>query len=144
MGRSSGKTRPAAVVCALLCCLVPTLAAAPDVRVDPAKTWVGITRVHLRVTDLRLSDRQLEGSYSIRVPFLPGRNDTGKLQLRSVHTMDELSRTGGSMAGTATSVSGEIREVACRIEPGGEMRIDIAFKRRMVSFKTRYHVGEGL
>ena len=90
-----------------------------------------------------LSERELEGAYSIRVPFLPGRNDSGRLQLRSDQTMQELSRAGGSMAGTATSISGEVREVACEIDPGGEMRIDIAIQRRTVSFKTRYHLSEG-
>jgi hypothetical protein len=134
---------PAAVLFLLATCLAPALVAQPGIRIDPAKTWVGLARVHLTVTEVELADRQLEGAYRIRVPFLPGKNDTGTLQLRSARPLDEVQRFGGTLDGTALSVSGEIREFVCDIRPDGTMRIDIAMEDRMVSFKTRYSLPMG-
>jgi hypothetical protein len=135
---------PAAAILALTTFLAPSLIATPAVRIDPAKTWVGMARVHLTVTDLQLSEDRLDGAYGIRVPILPGKNDTGTLRLHAPKTIDEISRLGGELTGTARSVSGEVREVSCAIEPGGEMRIDIALESRTVSFKTRYHLAPGI
>ena len=103
-----------------------------------------MARVHLTVTDLQLTEDRLDGAYDIRVPFLPGKNDTGTLRLHTPKTIDELNRIGGELTGTARSVSGELRDVSCDIEPGGKMRIDIALESRTVSFKTRYHLAPGI
>jgi len=134
---------PAAVLCLLAFLIAPALVAQPGIRIDPAKTWVGPARVHLMVTEVELADRELEGSYRIRVPFLPGKNDTGTLQLRSARPLDELQRLGGTLDGTARSISGEIREVVCDVRPDGTMSIDITMDRRTVSFTTRYHLPIG-
>lgn len=133
----------AAVLFLLAFCLAPALEAQPGIRIDPAKTWVGAARVHLMVTEVELTDGELEGAYRIRVPFLPGKNDTGTLQLRSARSLDEIQRLGGTLDGTAHSVSGEVREVVCDIRPDGTMRIDIAMERRTVSFTTRYQLATG-
>lgn len=134
---------PAAVLFLLALCLAPALVAQPGIRIDPTKAWVGLARVHLTVTEVELADRQLEGAYRIRVPFLPGKNDSGTLQLRSARPLDELQRFGGTLDGTAHSVSGETREFVCDIRPDGTMRIDIAMEGRTVSFKTRYYLPMG-
>lgn len=134
---------PAAVLFLVVTCLAPALVAQPGIRIDPAKTWVGPARVHLMVTEVALADGELEGAYSIRVPFLPGKNDRGTLQLRSARPLDEIQRLGGTLDGTARSVSGETREVVCDVRPDGTMRIDIAMERRTVSFKTRYYLATG-
>ena len=134
---------PAAVLFLLVTCLTPALVAQPGIRIDPAKTWVGPARVHLMVTEVELTEREIEGAYRIRVPFLPGKNDTGTLQLRSARSLGEIQRLGGTLDGTARSVNGEVREVVCDVRPDGTMRIDIAMERRTVSFKTRYHLATG-
>lgn len=110
-----------------------------DVWVDPSKTWVGIARVHLEVTDLRSSGSELTGRYRIRVPLAPSRNDSGTLELKLAQPLDHLQEAGGKAAGNAHSeVNGKTRSVDCRIRPGGLISIHVTTDDRTLKFKTKY------
>lgn len=110
-----------------------------DVRVDPSKTWVGLARVHLEVTDLRSAGSELTGRYRIRVPLAPSKNDSGTIVLKLAQPLDHLQEAGGEAAGNAHSeINGKTRSVDCRIRPGGLISIRITTDDRTLRFKTKY------
>jgi hypothetical protein len=132
--------RPAVVLCWVLGLAAAPLAAA--IRIDPAKTWVGLARVHLTVSEVRLTPMGLDASYAIRVPVWPGGDDVGTLSLRADRSMDQVQRSGGTLVGTALSQSGVVRPVTCEVARDGRLRIDIAMDDRTISFDTRYELAD--
>ena len=106
-------------------------------RIEPARTRVGLASVHLEVSDLALHGNQLIGRYTIRVPLFPSKNDEGSIQLRAPRgaaggPLDTLVGQAQSDDGSAT------REVICEVREGDVLRIAIATDDRVLTFWTRY------
>ena len=135
------------VLAAIAVCLAPFGATGADsaegtlnFRIDPSKTWVGVARVHLEVTDLEWTGGELIGRYSVRVPMVPSRNETGTIALK----MHELERTpGDTFAGTALSHRGKVHDVDCTIHADNGLEIRITTEKRVMTFETRYHSVQG-
>ena len=98
---------PRTITAVLLVCLA-CLAAAPlapatggtVVELAPAKTRVGIARVNLQVSDLRLeSIDRIVGTYEIRIPMAPWRNDRGAISLHAPESLDRLTRVVDALDG---------------------------------------------
>jgi hypothetical protein len=108
--------------------------------IDPSKTSVGIVRVHLEISDLWISgDDELEGSFRIKVPLLPSRNDSGAIRLQADRPLEQMRQSGGLLTGSARSgVSGETHAVACRVQADGQLDINVTTSKRSLSFKSRY------
>jgi hypothetical protein len=109
-------------------------------RIEPTKTWVGVARVHLEVTDLQWTGGELVGRYSVRVPLIPSRNETGTIALE-MHELQQLP--GGTLAGTAHNDRGQIHGVDCTIQAGNLIEIRITTEKRVMTFETRFHPRHG-
>jgi hypothetical protein len=133
------------VLITALCLLLPSSfsTAALDAtesafRVDPSKTRVGFTRVHLDVSDLTLKGTELQGRYRIRVPLFPFKNDTGTIRLHTDGPIDLEREITGKLTGTANSDSGIARDILCTLGPDNSIDIGITLNTRTLIFKTKY------
>ncbi|NIM02178.1 MAG: hypothetical protein GTN89_15640 [Acidobacteria bacterium] len=106
--------------------------------IEPSATWAGVARVHLEIEDVRQIGDVLEGTYRIRVPLSPGRNDTGRLVLHTSASLDKLGTTLATVSGDAVSSTGEVHEVDARMQPDGVVRIRVVTPWRTLRFKSRY------
>jgi hypothetical protein len=137
--------RPAILlVCVLASAFVgASTADAPHLAfsIEPSKTRVGIARVHLVVGELRLTEGVLEGSYSIRVPLRPSKNESGTIRLLVPVSLEQIRREGANLAGHAENArDGERRGVICDVHGDGRIRIEITTDKRTLSFDSRYHL----
>jgi len=108
------------------------------VRVRPARTWVGIARVLLDVTDLSLTESALTGHYELRVPLAPYEDDRGAIRLDLVRPLPDVLASGGQLTGIVRSDFGKTHDVECTLEPDGSARIVVTTDKRVLSFKTRF------
>ena len=106
--------------------------------IEPSSTRAGIARVHLEIEDLRQTGELLEGTYSIRVPLLPGKNDTGHIVLHAPGSLDDRGGAAAAMTGRAVSSTGQVHEVVARIQPDGVVRIQVVTPKRTLRFTSRY------
>lgn len=138
--RIAPKTVISAVMVVLFAATVPPAGASePAIRIEPARTWAGLARVHLEVDDVELGERDLRGHYRVRVPLVPSKNDEGEIRLFASEPLDEVMESGGSLEGTGTSrVNDRVHEVRCTVLPGGELELKITTDRRTLRFETRY------
>jgi len=128
--------------------LVAATTLPPNVRIagiqlTPCATKVGLAKVYLEVSQLRLTGNELTGSYAIRVPLLPYKNETGTIRLETPASLEQLETIGGRLTGSARSDDDETRVVNCEVDPHGTIRIDIATGQRTLSFNTEYEVSGG-
>ena len=134
----------------LLACVAVALAPQPTskadstetpgvgLRIAPSKTWVGIARVYLEVSDLWLTDDGLRGRYRITVPLRPSENDSGTIELQPPASMNHLRLAGGILAGNAISDNGKMHDLGCTVRPDGSIRIEVATASRNLTFKSRF------
>jgi len=115
-----------------------TLPAGKLLEIEPSWTWAGIARVYLEIEDLRQTGEMLEGTYRIRVPLSPRRNDTGRLVLHASGSIDEPGNNLATVTGSALSSTGQVHEVVARMQPNGVVRIHVTTPQRKLRFKSRY------
>jgi hypothetical protein len=115
----------------------PPVGSSARIGLEPAKTWVGLARVHLEVGDLRLAGEELLGEYRIRVPMRPSENDVGVIRLAEVDSIEQIQATGGMLVGDARSDYGKVHVVSCEVQPDGVVLIEVISGKRTLSFKTR-------
>jgi len=139
------------ILAILLVCVV-CLTAAPFVPasssgdmvvlMEPARTRVGIARINLQVQDLRLeSAGTIVGTYELKIPLAPWRNDRGAISLRATESLEQLTVGGGTMSGSGHSeLDGRTHPIVCEFEPGGFVGIQIATPERDLKFRTRYEL----
>jgi hypothetical protein len=113
-----------------------------QLKIDPAKTRVGLSRVRLEITDARLDDTGLEATYRLRNLFIEPKSDTGAIDLTAHEPLDRLLGSGGTLMGHAHSaITGRKHVVHIRLRPDGTMRVDFQIGHRIMTFKTRYRSG---
>jgi len=66
---------------ALVLASVSSAWAVSTLRIEPTRTRtrVGIARVHLEITDLRIDRDRFIGTYEVTIPLAPWRNDRGRI-----------------------------------------------------------------
>ena len=123
----------------LLGALLPLAAEQPaGFRFVPAHTRVGLARVTLLVSDLAYDGGGLTGSYEVRIPLAPWRNDRGEMRLDLGEPLDRLVASGRSVSGNSLSTEdGRVHPVTCSFETDGTVQITIETEQRTLSFKTR-------
>ena len=140
---------PRMIAAVLLVCLACVTAAplAPAsggtvVELAPAKTRVGIARVNLHVQDLRMeSSDTIVGTYEIKIPMAPWRNDRGAISLHAPESLDQLTVDGGTLSGSGLSeLDGRIHEIVCQFETDGFVAIHVISPDRELEFRTRYEL----
>lgn len=144
--RRARSLRLTALMLALLFVVVPSGATTPTgklLQLEPAQTWVGIARVHLEIEELRQTGDMLEGTYQIRVPLSPKQNDTGRVQIHTASSFDELGKKKRTVTGSAHSSTGEVHAVVVRVQPNGVVRIQVITPKRTLQFKSRLASSRG-
>jgi hypothetical protein len=118
---------------------------AVGIEIEPSKAWVGLATVHLEVTDLVISDGELAGRYSLRVPMRPSKNDVGTLHLRLEDPLKQIRESGGTLVGDARSTQkkDKIYGVICEVQSDGSIRIQVDTQRRVINFASRYQTISG-
>jgi hypothetical protein len=136
---------------ALTLCLSLLITATPipasggtAVLLEPAKTRVGLARVKLRVAELRLTDVEtLSGTYEIKVPLAPWRNDRGEITLHAPESLERLTVEGGQMRGKGYSeLDGRTHEIVCEFGREGAVRILVSTPDGELDFRTRFELVE--
>ena len=122
----------------LLGTLLPVAAGNPvGVQFVPAHTRVGLARVTLLVSDLVYRGGSLTGSYEVRIPLAPWRNDRGEMRLEIREPLDRLLASGKSVTGSSRSVeNGRVHPVTCSFEADGTVRITVETNERTLAFTT--------
>jgi hypothetical protein len=135
------------VVCVSLCFVSPEASAesrTDEIRIENSTTWVGIARVHLEVEGLRWVDESLNGTFRLRVPMSPKKNESGTIELASQNSLDDVRATGGTLVGSAYSdTTGKIHAVVCDVAPNGTVHIRVTTEKRILDFESRYHAVGG-
>jgi len=123
----------------LLGALLPVAADSPvTLQFVPAHTRVGLARVTLLVSDLVQRGGSLVGSYEIRIPLAPWRNDRGEMSLRMREPLDRLLASGRTVSGIGHSAeNGRVHPVTCSFEADGSIHITIETEERTLAFTTR-------
>ena len=112
-----------------------------QLEIDPAKTRVGMSRVRLEITDVRLDDEGLEATYRLRNLFIEPKHDTGGIKLSSGQPLHRLLDSGGTLMGNGHSaVTGRKHVVRAQLRPDGTLRIDFQIGHRIMTFETHYRV----
>jgi len=109
------------------------------VRLAPAKTWVGLARVYLEVSDLRVVDDTLVGTYRIRVPLAPDRNDRGTVHFSLAQPLDRVLVEGGVLLGQGKSqLSERTHHIRCAFGEAEAVRIEVDTGDRRLSFRSHW------
>ena len=109
------------------------------IRVEPCKTRIGIARVHLMLSDLRLSGDRLLGDYRIKIPLAPVLNDRGTIEIGLDRPLSQIIASRGTVAGRGHSLlDGRTHPVVCEFGSAGDVKITIDTGDRILAFKTRY------
>ena len=135
----------AAVLLVCLACLTAApLAPASGgtvVELAPARTRVGIARVNLQVSDLRMETTDtIVGTYEIKIPMAPWRNDRGAISLHAPEPLDRITAAGGTLSGSGLSEDGQTHGIICDFETDGFVAIHITTPDRELEFRTRYEL----
>ena len=72
-------------------------AAGRTLRIGPAKTRVGLSKVKLQVSEARIDDEKLEATYRLSNLFLEPKHDAGTLEVEVGQPLDRLLAGGGSI-----------------------------------------------
>jgi hypothetical protein len=127
---------------ALILCLmaVSTVGAAVrGLKVERAKTRIGIARVVLNIDHLTLTDQGLSGDYAIRIPLAPFMDDSGTIRIPVVDKLKDAVTPGNTLRGTASSnEDGRTHEVACTFTDNQKVRIVVTTPDRVLSFEAPY------
>jgi len=112
------------------------------VRLEPAKTWVGLVRVHLEVSDLTVVDEALVGTYELRVPLAPEKDDRGTVRFALGRPLDQAVVEGAVLMGMGQSViDHRTHRIRCAFGDGESVRIDVDTGDRRLSFRSRWLPG---
>jgi hypothetical protein len=122
----------------LLGTLLPVAAEKPvGFRFVPAHTRVGLARVTLLVSDVAYRGGRLTGSYEVRIPLAPWRNDRGEMRLDIREPLERLLASGKAVTGLSHSVeNGRVHPVTCSFEADGTVHITIETDERTLAFTT--------
>jgi len=111
------------------------------VRVEPAQTRVAIASVYLDLSDLQVQADTLVGSFALRVPLVPTKDDHGTLALLMDAPLQECLRPGATIRGLASSsTTDRVYPIECAVEPEGRVRIAVTTHDRTLEFTSRYTV----
>ena len=114
----------------------------PGVRLEPAKTWVGIVRVHLEVSDLKVVDQALVGTYQIHIPLAPDRDDQGTVRFELERPLDQMLVEGAVLNGLGQSTLGpRTHRIRCAFGDDESVRIEVDSGDRRLSFRSRWQPG---
>ncbi len=112
--------------------------------IEDSRAYVGIAAVKLTVGVLRQEDGNLVGDYTIRVPMMTSKNDTGRIVLPVNVSLEELGRKGGVLRGTAYSDDPEAAPlgIVCEIRPHDDSAVLLAITTpdRTLNFESRFRV----
>jgi|GEM_PF-6144454 len=105
-------------------------------------------RVNLAVSDFALSTRGATGTYEIRVPAAPWKNEKGRIYFEINMSTDELLQQGGVIEGFCIRDSEErvSHKVICYVEPQqwnsqeGVVSLTVKTKKRELTFDSEYTV----
>lgn len=115
-------------------------------RINDTKTRVSIASVLLFVSDLKPENGSLVGEYSIVVPLMKSKNDTGKIVLPLSLSMNAIGAEGGVLRGKAISYQeGKTpNPIICEIIPEQNQKILLNIKTsdRTLKFASRYSIVE--
>ena len=119
--------------------LIPLAADQPaGFQFVPAHTRVGLARVTLLVSDLAYRADGLTGSYEVRIPLAPWRNDRGEMHLDLREPLDRVVASGKSVTGSSHSAeNGRVHPVTCNFDADGTVRITVETDQRTLAFTTR-------
>jgi hypothetical protein len=113
-------------------------------KIEDAKCRVGIASVKLSVSELTHRDGNLVATYAIQVPLSKSSNDTGLIVLPIDVTVDELSKKGGVLRGTAYSnkQGAKPNAIVCEVRPLTDkgIRLEITTDKRTLNFESSYTV----
>jgi hypothetical protein len=124
-----------------------------NVDVSDSTTYVNLAKVNLSVGTMSFDDGKLLGTYSIQVPMLKSKSETGRIVLSLLQGVDVYARDGGSISGEGIveGNQGERRKIDVHFSPCDsetkEGRIDLKIDTgaRILEFKSTYQLsGEGL
>jgi len=112
------------------------------VRLDPARTWVGLARVYLEVSELRVENDSLVGTYRIRVPLAPNRDDRGTVRFALAQPLDQVLVEGAVLLGQGkSSLSERTHRIRCAFGEAASVRIEVDTGDRRLSFRSRWSPG---
>jgi hypothetical protein len=108
------------------------------IELAPSHTRVGLAKVKLVVSDLTYRDDSVTGSYRIKIPLAPWRNDRGELHLELDEPLERIMTGGGTISGKGHSLeNGRVHRVSCRFGTDGTVHITVQTHERRLDFKTR-------
>lgn len=111
----------------------------PGVRLEPAKTWVGLARVHLSVSDLKVVDKALVGTYEIHIPLAPDKDDRGTVRFELERPLDQTLVEGSVLLGLGQSTVGpRTHRIRCAFGDDDSVRIEVDSGDRRLSFRSRW------
>ena len=129
----------------ILCLLAVSTTAATvrGIKVERAKTRVGIARVVLNIDHLTLTEQGLKGDYAIRIPMAPFMDDFGTIRIPVTQKLQEAISPGNTLHGTASSrEDGRTHEVACTFQDSKKLRIVVTTPDRVLSFEAPYSLSD--
>ena len=132
---------PLAALTVIAAVVWPAIAVSPtSIRIDKAATRVGIAKVLLEMHDMQMAGNSMGGNYRIKIPLAPKLNDRGEVLLES-DRLDQIMATGGIVEGIGRSrLDGRTHQIRCQFEPSGKVKIRVQTPKRVLSFKTAYHL----
>lgn len=120
------------------------------IQIDSTHTYVFVAKVSLSISDLVLKDGALVGTYHIRVPMKPSKNEWGimELPLEKSKIVEHYMEKGGILEGTGESVKENqpTRIIACEIKPSsegamyGDLALEIDTGERVLNFVSEYKI----
>jgi len=115
--------------------------------IEDARTHIGIASVKLSVGELTSEAGNLVGEYTIQIPLMKSKNDTGRIVLPLDTSIEELGTTGGTLRGKAYSHKPDKQPnlIVCEIDPQDDQTILLAIttEDRTIEFKSRYRIVPG-
>lgn len=122
-----------------------------SVRVKDTECRILIADVHLKIGDLVLDGGDqpaLTGTYRIRVPLRPSKNEEGGMILPLEKSFKSYAEEGGTIVGTGKNFQHPEAErtITCQIIPhpklsrNGVLRLEIDTGNRVMKFKTTYEI----
>ncbi len=121
------------------------------IHVEDTETRVGVAKVRLNISVLKIENRRVTGEYRIRVPLLKSKNDDGLIDLGFQQEMPATFHSGGVLKGDGISKVFEEdppRVITCEIIPdaaskmSGVILLTIETTDREIEFESRYRVFE--
>ena len=120
------------------------------IKIESTHTYVLVAKVSLNISDLILEDGALVGTYQIRVPLKPDKNEWGilRLPLEKSKIVEHYMEQGGILKGTGESAKSNqpTRIIACEIKPAnkgakyGDLALEIDTGERILNFISGYKI----